>query len=387
MDTTHPDLVNRIVGSRNFVRGEDIIDRVGHGTHTASTVAGTGAASGGKERGVAPDADLLVGKVLGNNGSGPISGIIEGMEWAARTEHAKVINMSLGTPAWRTQDDPLSQAVNQLSAETGALFVIAAGNTGNGPYSVSSPGTADAALAVGAVDTSDRLAEFSAAGPRMNDDGLKPDLTAPGVDVLAARSQYMKEGEGYYRSDSGTSMAAPHVAGAAVLLAQKHPRWTGQQIKDALMSTSVLTPEYSPYQAGTGRLDVAAAYLQDQVIATGSVDAGLVPWSPGQQRKPVKRKITYTNTTDKAVTLDLSADRGDSPAGVFKPATDRVTVPARESSSVDIVVNPEGLPPGQYAAQVTARYETGQVHTAVGVSIESEKYDLTVHLKDQAGRP
>ncbi|WP_457493234.1 S8 family serine peptidase [Streptomyces sp. P5_D11] len=95
VDTTHPDLVNRIVGSRNFVRGEDIIDRVGHGTHTASTVAGTGAASGGKERGVAPDADLLVGKVLGNNGSGPISGIIEGMEWAARTEHAKVINMSL----------------------------------------------------------------------------------------------------------------------------------------------------------------------------------------------------------------------------------------------------------------------------------------------------
>ncbi|MET7527968.1 S8 family serine peptidase [Streptomyces sp900116325] len=380
VDTTHPDLVNRIVGSRNFVRGEDIIDRVGHGTHTASTVAGTGAASGGKERGVAPDADLLVGKVLGNNGSGPISGIIEGMEWAARTEHAKVINMSLGTPAWRTQDDPLSQAVNQLSAETGALFVIAAGNTGNGPYSVTAPGTADAALAVGAVDTSDHLADFSAAGPRMNDDGLKPDLTAPGVDVLAARSQYAQGGEGYYRSDSGTSMAAPHVAGAAVLLAQKHPRWTGRQIKDALMSTSVPTPDYSPYQAGTGRLDVAVAYHQDQVIATGSVDAGLIPWSTGQRRKQVKRKITYTNTTDKALTLELSADHGDSPARVFTPAADRVTVPARGSSTVDIVVDPNGLAPGQYATQVTARYATGQVHTAVGVSIESEKYDLTVHL-------
>ncbi|MFF0400117.1 S8 family serine peptidase [Streptomyces sp. NPDC005248] len=387
VDTTHPDLVNRIVGSRNFVRGEDIIDRVGHGTHTASTVAGTGAASGGKERGVAPDADLLVGKVLGNNGSGPISGIIEGMEWAARTEHAKVINMSLGTPAWRTQDDPLSQAVNQLSAETGALFVIAAGNTGNGPYSVTAPGTADAALAVGAVDTSDHLADFSAAGPRMNDDGLKPDLTAPGVDVLAARSQYAQGGEGYYRSDSGTSMAAPHVAGAAVLLAQKHPRWTGRQIKDALMSTSVPTPDYSPYQAGTGRLDVAVAYHQDQVIATGSVDAGLIPWSTGQRRKQVKRKITYTNTTDKALTLELSADHGDSPARVFTPAADRVTVPARGSSTVDIVVDPNGLAPGQYATQVTARYATGQVHTAVGFSIESEKYDLTVHLKDQAGRP
>lgn len=387
VDPTHPDLVKRIVGSRNFVRGEDILDRAGHGTHTASTVAGTGDASGGKERGVAPGADLLVGKVLGNDGSGPISGIIEGMEWAARTEHAKVINMSLGTPAWRTQDDPLSQAVNQLSAETGALFVIAAGNTGNSPYSVTAPGTADAALTVGAVDSSDHLADFSAAGPRADDDGLKPDLTAPGVDVLAARSQYMTGGDGYYRSDSGTSMAAPHVAGAAVLLAQKHPQWSGQQIKNALMSTSVPTPDYSPYQAGSGRLNVAAAYNQDQVIATGSVDAGLVPWSTDPHRKSVTRQITYTNTTDKAITLDLSTDHGDSPAGVFTQAAGTVTVPALGSSTADIVVNPDGLTPGQYAAQVTARYATGEVHTAVGVSVESEKYDLTIHLKDQAGRP
>ncbi|WP_406434788.1 S8 family serine peptidase [Streptomyces sp. NBC_01589] len=193
-DTTHPDLAKRIVASRSFVAGEDVIDRNGHGTHTASTVAGTGAASHGAERGVAPGADLLVGKVLADNGSGPISGIIAGMEWAARTEHAKVINMSLGTPAWHTQDDPLSRAVNQLSVETGALFVIAAGNSGNSPHSVSAPGTADAALTVGAVDSSDQLAPFSSAGPRLMDDALKPDLTAPGVDVLAARSQYMDGG-------------------------------------------------------------------------------------------------------------------------------------------------------------------------------------------------
>ena len=131
VDTTHPDLVDRIAASQSFIPGEDVIDRNGHGTHTASTLAGTGAASGGKERGVAPGADLLVGKVLGDDGSGPVSGIIAGMEWAARTEHAKVISMSLGISVWHTQDDPLSQAVNQLSAETGALFVIAAGNDGH----------------------------------------------------------------------------------------------------------------------------------------------------------------------------------------------------------------------------------------------------------------
>lgn len=187
-----------------------------------------------------------MGKVLGDDNSGPNSGIIAGMEWAARTEHAKVINMSLGIGIYHTQDDPMSQAVNKLTAETGALFVIAAGNEGTDPYSVSAPGTADAALTVGSVDSSDVLAYNSGAGPRLKDDGLKPDLTAPGVEVLAARSQYMTGGEGYYRTESGTSMAAPHVAGAAVLLAQKHPEWSGQQIKDALMSTSAPTPAYTP---------------------------------------------------------------------------------------------------------------------------------------------
>ncbi|MEU5905869.1 S8 family serine peptidase [Micromonospora sp. NPDC047467] len=385
VDTTHPDLVNRIVASRSFIPGDDVIDRNRHGTHTASTVAGTGAASGGKERGVAPGADLVVGKVLDQDGGGTISGIIAGMEWAARTERARVINKSLGVSAWHTQDDPLSQAVNQLTAETGALFVVSAGNSGPDPYTLGAPGTADAALTIGAVDASDRLAGFSSAGPRMNDEALKPDMTAPGVDVLAARSQHT-DGEGYYYVDSGTSMAAPHVAGAAALLAQKHPTWTGQQIKDALMSTSARTPDYDAYQAGSGRLDVAAAYRQDQVIATGSVDAGLVPSSTGTQQQPIKRKITYTNTTANPVTLDLSVDSGTSPAPTFAAAANRVTVPARGSSTVDVVVNPKGLPAGRYSGQVTARFAAGTVHTAVGVAIESKKYDLTIRLRDRAGR-
>ncbi|MEU4537797.1 S8 family serine peptidase [Streptosporangium sp. NPDC023825] len=386
VDPTHPDLVDRVVASRSFIPGEEVVDRNGHGTHTASTLSGTGAASGGKERGVAPGADLVVGKVLDDTNSGPISGIIAGMEWAARTQRAKVISMSLGVGVWHTQDDPLSRAVNLLSAETGALFVIAAGNSGQSPYSVSAPGTADAALTVGAVDASDHLAGFSSAGPRTGDDGLKPDLTAPGVDVLAARSQYMNGGEGHYRLESGTSMATPHVAGAAVLLAQKHPEWTGRQIKDALMSTSVPTPDYTPYQAGTGRLDVAGAYLRDQVVATGSVDAGLVPWSPGTRRQPITREITYTNTTGSPLTLELTLAPGGSPAGVFTLAADHVTVPARGTATVGVTANPDGLAAGQYAAQVRARHASGDVHTAVGVAVESEKYDLTVRLKDRAGR-
>ncbi|WP_433437211.1 S8 family serine peptidase [Nonomuraea sp. CA-141351] len=389
VDTEHPDLAGRVVSSKSFVPGEDIVDRLGHGTHTASTVAGTGAASDGVERGVAPQADLLVGKVLSNKGMGQDSWVIAGMEWAARTEHAKVISMSLGDPSRHGQNDPVSQAVNRLSAETGALFVISAGNDGNNTsYHLGAPGTADAALTVGAVDGSDNLAQFSSAGPRLLDDGLKPDITAPGVGVVAARSQYMANGSGYYTGLDGTSMAAPHVAGSAVLLAQKHPDWSGQQIKDALMSTSALTSERNPYKAGTGRVSASGAYFAG-IVATGSVDAGLVPWSRTTPPQPIKREITYTNTSDSPVALDLSVDRMDSGAEVFTLDADHVSVPARGTAQVGLVVDPKGLAAGQYAAQVLAKGSDGAVlaHTAAGVSVEAEKRNLTVHLKDRSGRP
>lgn len=125
VDAGHPDFAGRIAATASFVPDQDVTDRNGHGTHVASTVAGTGAASGGVEKGVAPGASLHIGKVLDNSGSGQDSWVLAGMEWAVRDQHAKIVSMSLGdSPTDGT--DPLSEAVNWLSAETGALFVVAA---------------------------------------------------------------------------------------------------------------------------------------------------------------------------------------------------------------------------------------------------------------------
>ncbi|MFI6897328.1 S8 family serine peptidase, partial [Streptomyces sp. NPDC050256] len=96
IDPTHPDVKDRILESKSFVPGEEVLDKHGHGTHVASTIAGSGAASDGANKGVAPGADLIIGKVLSNEGSGADSGIIEAMEWA-KAEGADVVSMSLGS--------------------------------------------------------------------------------------------------------------------------------------------------------------------------------------------------------------------------------------------------------------------------------------------------
>lgn len=390
-DTEHPDLKDRIVATDSFVPDQDVEDRAGHGTHVASTVAGTGAASGGKEKGVAPGADLVVGKVLGNSGEGQESWVISGMEWAARTQHARVVNMSLGSSEPSDGTDPMSQSLNALSAETGTLFVVAAGNTGPAhpqaaPYTIGAPAAADAALTVGAVDSSDNLAIFSLIGPLVGSEGLKPDLTAPGVGVVAARSQYSSQGEGPYIPMNGTSMASPHVTGAAVLLAQKHPDWTARQLKDALMSTSKPTPYLTAYQGGSGRVDVAAA-VRSQVTATGSVFRFL-PW-PNEATGSVEQEITYTNSGDEPVTLRLAVEPDASCDRSFSLSAGQVTVPAHGSAEVEAGVDLSSLARGNHTAQVVARDADGAVvaHTVAGVGMEPERYNLDITMKDRSGKP
>ncbi|MFH8972510.1 S8 family serine peptidase [Streptomyces sp. NPDC017890] len=380
VDAGHPDLAGRVAESRSFIAGEEVADRHGHGTHVASTVGGSGAASDGKEKGVAPGATLAVGKVLSDQGTGSESEIIAGMEWAARDVDADIVSMSLGSTEPSDGTDPMAQAVNTLSAETGALFVIAAGNTGT-PSSIGSPGAADSALTVGAVDSTDQAAWFTSAGPRYGDNALKPDLSAPGVGILAARSR-LAEGSGDYTSMDGTSMATPHVAGVAALLAEEHPDWTGAQLKDALMSTSKQL-DASAYHLGAGRVGVPDAIGAD-VTATGSADLGFHSW-PYEANEPVTRTVTYTNTSDAPVELELAVQ--GAPDGVATLADTALTVPAHGTASTTVTGDGSKAPVGATSGRIVASGTDGTpvAHTAFGLVKEEERYTLTVHVKDRAG--
>jgi subtilisin family serine protease len=317
IDAAHPDFAGKIVAGQNFVPAgqpgggdpSDVTDGFGHGTHVASIIAGTGAADGGYYTGVAPGARLIIGKVLNDAGSGLDSWIIDGMEWATQVEHARIVSMSLGPGSASDGTDPMSQAVNDLTAQTGALFVIAAGNAGPSAQTVASPGAADAALTVGAVDKSDHLASFSSRGPRLGDYAIKPEIAAPGVDIVAARAPGTPIGDQdpvdqYYTRLSGTSMATPHVAGAAAILAEEHPDWTAAQLKPALISTSK-DDGYTVYQQGGGRVDVARAFSQQVYADPGTLNLGYFRY-PHTSETPVTKPVTFRNNGSSDVTLNLA---------------------------------------------------------------------------------
>ncbi|MFI7487483.1 S8 family serine peptidase [Micromonospora echinaurantiaca] len=382
IDAGHPDLAGQVDEAVSFVPGEDVSDVHGHGTHVASTIAGTGAASGGDRKGVAPGADLIVGKVLGNDGYGQDSWIIAGMQWAAESG-ANVVNMSLGDASRTDGTDPMTAAVDTLTARHGTLFVVAAGNSG--PQTIGSPGTSASALTVGAVDKQDELAWFSSTGPLARTGALKPDLTAPGVAITAARSG-QAPGEGAYQSMDGTSMAAPHVAGAAAILAQRHPDWSGPELKDALMSSAKgLSDGYQPYQVGSGRLDVAAA-VRATVRATGSAFFGSFDWPHEPTDAPVSRPVTFTNSGPTDVTLDLALTG----AGPFTLGATSVTVPAGGSADVAVTGDPRGDAHGQltgYLVGTDAATGTPVTRTALALLKEDERYDLTIKLTGRDGEP
>ncbi|SPT52209.1 S8 family peptidase [Actinomadura madurae] len=377
VDAGHPDLQGRISASANFSESADTVDRFGHGTHVASTVAGTGAASHGQRKGVAPDADLLIGKVLGDDGYGTDSSVIAGMQWAA--PRADVVNMSLGG-APTDGSDPLSMALTDLTAKYGTLFVVAAGNEGTFA-SVGSPGTAEAALTVGAVDARDGLAEFSSRGPVGNK--AKPEIVAPGVGIPAARAGGTAAGTpmgAYYTKMSGTSMATPHVAGAAALLAAKHPDWKPARLKAGLVGTADPATGGDAYELGAGRLDVGEAAHAPVLTDQSVVDLGT---SKYQDHGDLSTELGWTSGTDRPVRLGLSVevtDRDGRAAGGVATLPSSVSVPAGGAATAALTVDASRLAgrPGLYTAVVTAKGGGVTLETPVTFYVEPPTHTLKV---------
>lgn len=383
IDAGHPDLAGRITAAANFTT-EPAGDAVGHGTHVASIVAGSGNASGGTYRGVAPGANLLDGKVCTLDGCWE-DAVLAGMEWAAAQRRAPVVSMSLG--GWDTPGvDLLEQAVNDLSAQYGTLFVIAAGNGGPLATSIDSPASADAALAVGAVDRQDRVAEFSGRGPRTGDGGLKPEITAPGVGIVAARGTGTLLGEPVgdaYVALDGTSMATPHVAAAAAILRQQHPEWTGAQLKAALMGSATPSADGGVFDQGAGRVDLARATTQQVTASPASLGYGTVRW-PHTDDVPLTQTVTYRNGGSADLTLDLhiqaTGPGGPAPAGLFTAGSPRVVIPAGGTGTVTLTADtrPDGVPVGSFTGRLVATDGTTTVVTPLAVEKEPERYDVTL---------
>ena len=285
VDYTHPDLGGgfgpafKVIGGYDFYNNDgDPMDDNGHGTHVAGIVAARGGISG-----VAPDASILAYKVLGPDGSGSMSDVISAIEASMDpngdgdlSDHADVVSMSLGAEG--DKGDPVCVAV-ESAIEAGIVVVVAAGNSGPRLGTVASPGLAPDAITVGACDNAGILAEFSSRGTNP-DLSIKPELSAPGVGIVSTvpYSGATRSSSTGYMSLSGTSMATPHVSGAAALLIQLHPDWSPEQVKSALVTGTNEMVE-SIWSAGAGQLWVPRAaytdlFLSDPIVSYGFPTSG-----------------------------------------------------------------------------------------------------------------
>lgn len=252
-DLSHPELRNRIVGGCNFTTDDNgnrevFKDYNGHGTHVAGTIAaernGTGVT------GVAPEADLLIVKVLDKNGSGTYEWIIQGIQYAIE-QKVDIISMSLGGPT----DMPALHEVIKEAVSNGILAVCAAGNAGDGDDSTDElgyPGSYNEVISVGAVDLEWRSSRFTNSNNEV-------DLVAPGERIL---STYL---DGKYASLSGTSMATPHVAGALALIKDLANKSFGRKLTEpelyAQLIKRTVPLEYSSNLIGNGFLYLTAGDL------------------------------------------------------------------------------------------------------------------------------
>ncbi|WP_240662611.1 S8 family serine peptidase [Streptomyces sp. WAC 06738] len=388
IDADHPDLRGQIAAARDFTGSGSTGDPDGHGTHVASIVAGTGAAADGARRGVAHGARLLNARVLDDEGRGQSSWVIAGMEWATE-QGAEVANLSLGAQPGES-DDPVALALEALTADTGTLFVAAAGNMGPFGGTIQSPGIARSALTVGAAVESGKTAFYSSVGPTRATFRAKPDLIAPGSGITAARS-----GGGTadpYTTMNGTSQAAPHVAGAAALLLEEHPDWSWERVKTALMTTADGEAERTQSQyAGAGMLDVPGALSDTLTFDRGNVDFGYLRYPGGSEPRTVEFSVTNNGTEPERLDLsDNSRDvyGDDAPDDLLTVSPAQVTVAPGETETITARLDPGAAPPRVYAGGVVVERDGRDTVTLpFNAYLEAPRHDIRLTVLDRNGDP
>ncbi|MFF6980201.1 S8 family serine peptidase [Streptomyces sp. NPDC008343] len=378
IDASHPDFAGRIDEMRDFTGADDPTDRLGWGTHSASVAAGSGAASGGQYAGVAPGAHLAVGKVYADNGLGYESWAIAGMEWAAASG-ADVIDVNV-TGAVTRGNDPLTQAVDTLSKESDALFVVPTGQNGHeepGTSDVNAPGAAAAALTVGGVDARTGFWWDQSRHGVMADRGaVKPEVIAPSVGVIGAVPG------GGYASAYSTIAAGAHAAGAAAVLRAAHPDWSPTLLKATLASTATPVEESGTFTVGGGAVDLSRATAQSVTVDQGVMGFGHMtrPYRADHLRQ--QRKLTYQNHGKNALTLNLSTNLAGT---TVQPST--VNLAPGASAEVTVTLDATTLDAGEYSGRVTATGPTGELATAVGFVKQDDTVDVTIRMLDRDGRP
>lgn len=243
----HPDLAGKILSFRDFVGRRNLMyDNNGHGTHVCGILCGSGELSGGKYRGMAPGARLVVGKVLDGKGDGATEYMLAGLDWILQVRERyriRILNISvgIGNLEEETKERALREKIGQVW-DSGILVVCAAGNKGPGEGTISGLGESRRVLTVGCHDGEfyrndpGRCESYSGRGKR-DCNPRKPDLVAPGTNIISCNVHYYKRNgkiRDAYVAKSGTSMATPVVSGAAALALQNYPGMTNEMCKQKL---------------------------------------------------------------------------------------------------------------------------------------------------------
>lgn len=373
VDADHPDLDDAVVEQVDFTN-DGTGDRDGHGTHVAGTIAGDGSVDG-NFTGVAPGADIMDVKVLGDDGIGSISQVIDGINYAD-TNGADVISMSLGGSG--DIDDPIVEAVNEAEAN-GTVIVVAAGNSGPDRRTIGSPALALSSIAVGATDGSTgELVRFSSRGPTTAG-VVKPDLVAPGVDITAANAGGTADSDtpDPYIEYSGTSMATPHVSGVVAMMLDADPGATPDRVRNTLLSTTDTPVDGadSPTDAfaqGTGQVNASDALSPDLVLTNASESLGVVGDEPY-----VNRTLTVENPTNDSVELLVEPSMTDVTEGTASETPwverDRIELNGSESTTLNYSVATD-VDGGSYAGEIVfVENRTDDQHRAVFGFVSGER--------------